>query len=116
MLIVDTSGSKHTRHNLMEELAKVAQVAGKVIPGAPHEVLLVLDATAGQNGLSQARAFQEAVRATGVILAKRDTSAKCGVAFAVAADLRLPIRYVGLGEVELEPAGGTGERGSVDSR
>ncbi len=98
VLIVDTSGRMHTRHNLMEELRKVARVAGKVIPGAPHEVLLVLDATTGQNGLVQARGFMDAVAATGVILAKLDTSAKGGVGFAVACDLGLPIRYVGLGE------------------
>lgn len=98
VLIVDTSGRMHTRHNLMEELRKVARVAGKVIPGAPHEVLLVLDATTGQNGLAQARGFLDAVAATGVILAKLDTSAKGGVGFAVACELGLPIRYVGTGE------------------
>lgn len=105
VMIVDTSGRMHTHHNLMEELRKVARVAGKVIPGAPHEVLLMLDATTRQNGLSQARGFMDAVAATGVILAKLDTSAKGGIGFAVACDHGLPIRYVGLAEgpLDLQP-------------
>ncbi len=97
-LLVDTSGRMHTRHNLMAELQKVCRVLGKVIEGAPHEVLLVLDATTGQNGLAQARAFTEAVPVTGVVLAKLDSSARGGVGLAVAETLGLPIRYVGLGE------------------
>jgi fused signal recognition particle receptor len=98
VLIVDTSGRMHTHHNLMEELQKVCRVCGKLIPGAPHQVLLVMDATTGQNGLSQARAFTEAVGVTGVVLAKLDGSARGGVGLAIQSDLGLPIRYVGLGE------------------
>ncbi|OGO13924.1 MAG: signal recognition particle-docking protein FtsY [Chloroflexi bacterium RBG_13_68_17] len=97
-LLVDTSGRMHTRHNLMAELQKVCRATGKVIDGAPHQVLLVLDATTGQNGLAQARAFTEAVNVTGVVLAKLDSSARGGVALAVAGELGLPICYVGLGE------------------
>jgi fused signal recognition particle receptor len=97
-LLLDTSGRMHTRHNLMAELQKVCRATGKVIDGAPHQVLLVLDATTGQNGLAQARAFTEAVNVTGVVLAKLDSSARGGVALAVAGELGLPICYVGLGE------------------
>jgi fused signal recognition particle receptor len=98
VVVADTSGRMHTRHNLMAELEKVVRVAGKVVPGAPHQVLLVLDATTGQNGLAQARAFTEAVGVNGVILAKLDTSARGGVALAVADQLNLPILFAGLGE------------------
>jgi fused signal recognition particle receptor len=98
VVIADTSGRMHTRHNLMAELEKVVRVAGKACPGAPHQVLLVLDATTGQNGLAQARAFAQAVGVNGVILAKLDTSAKGGVALAVADQLKVPILYAGLGE------------------
>jgi fused signal recognition particle receptor len=98
VLIIDTSGRMHTSHNLMAELEKLQRVAGKVVPGAPDEVLLVLDATTGQNGLSQARGFTEAVSVTGVVLTKLDTSARGGAALAVGAELGLPIRYVGHGE------------------
>jgi fused signal recognition particle receptor len=98
VVIADTSGRMHTRHNLMAELEKVVRVAGKACPGAPHQVLLVLDATTGQNGLAQARAFTRAVGVNGVILAKLDTSAKGGVALAVADQLKVPILYAGLGE------------------
>jgi fused signal recognition particle receptor len=97
-LLVDTSGRMHTRHNLMAELQKVCRVTGKVIQGAPHQVLLVLDATTGQNGLAQARGFSEAVGVTGVVLAKLDSSARGGVGFCVANEIGLPICYVGLGE------------------
>jgi fused signal recognition particle receptor len=97
-LIVDTSGRMHTRHNLMAELQKICRVLGKVIPGAPHQVLLVLDATTGQNGLAQGKAFYEAVGVTGVVLAKLDGSSKGGVGFAIASELGLPLQYVGLGE------------------
>jgi fused signal recognition particle receptor len=82
----------------MEELHKVCRVCGKLVPGAPHQVLLVMDATTGQNGLSQARAFTQAVGVTGVVLAKLDGSARGGVGLAIQSDLGLPIRYVGLGE------------------
>ena len=98
ILLVDTSGRMHTQHNLMAELKKICRVAGKVIQGAPHQVLLVLDATTGQNGLAQARAFAHAVNITGVVLAKLDSSARGGMGFAVASTLGLPIQYVGLGE------------------
>lgn len=98
ILLVDTSGRMHTQHNLMTELKKICRVAGKVIQGAPHQVLLVLDATTGQNGLAQAKAFAHAVNITGVVLAKLDSSARGGVGFAVASTLDLPIQYVGLGE------------------
>jgi fused signal recognition particle receptor len=105
VLIADTSGRMHTSHNLMAELEKVHRVAGKVIDSAPHEVLLVLDATTGQNGLAQARSFAQAVPVTGVILAKLDSSARGGVALAVTRELDLPIRFVGIGEDldDLEP-------------
>ncbi|MGA2821133.1 MAG: signal recognition particle-docking protein FtsY [Anaerolineales bacterium] len=98
VLLVDTAGRLHTRYNLMEELKKIGRVLGKVVPGAPHETWLVLDATTGQNGLAQAHAFQEAVGVSGAILAKLDGSARGGVAFAIQSELRIPIRYVGLGE------------------
>jgi fused signal recognition particle receptor len=98
VLIVDTSGRMHTSHNLMAELEKIRRVAAKVIPGAPDEVLLVLDATTGQNGLSQARGFMDAVEVTGVVVTKLDTSARGGAALGVGSELGLPIRYVGHGE------------------
>jgi fused signal recognition particle receptor len=105
VVIVDTSGRMHTQHNLMAELQKVCRVSGKVLEGAPHQVLLVLDGTTGQNGLAQAQAFTKAVDVTGVILAKLDTSAKGGVAFAIADQLHLPITHVGLGEQQEDFAG-----------
>ncbi len=98
VVLVDTAGRLHTRYNLMEELKKVRRVAGKALPGAPHAVWLVLDATTGQNALVQARAFKEAVGVTGVILAKLDSSARGGMAFAIQRELGLPILYAGLGE------------------
>ena len=98
IVIVDTAGRLHTRFNLMEELKKVYRVIGKALPGAPHEVWLVLDATTGQNALQQAKAFKEAVGVTGVILAKLDSSARGGMAFAIQRELRLPILFAGLGE------------------
>ncbi len=98
IVLVDTAGRLHTRYNLMEELKKVRRVAGKVIPGAPHHVWLVLDATTGQNALQQARAFKDAVGVTGVILAKLDSSAKGGMVLAIQRTLRLPVLFVGLGE------------------
>ena len=98
VLLVDTAGRLHTRFNLMEELKKVQRVLGKVIPGAPHETWLVLDAMGGQNALAQARAFKDAVAVSGVLLAKLDGSAKGGMAFAIQKELGLPVRYVGLGE------------------
>jgi fused signal recognition particle receptor len=98
VILVDTAGRLHTRVNLMAELEKIARIAGREVPGAPHEVLLVLDATVGQNGLTQAREFMNAARVTGIILTKLDGTAKGGIAVAIAHDLRLPIRYVGVGE------------------
>jgi len=98
MVIIDTAGRLHTRYNLMEEIKKVHRVSGKALPGAPHATWLVLDATTGQNALQQAKAFQEAVKIDGVILAKLDSSAKGGMAFAIKAQLGLPVLYAGLGE------------------
>jgi len=98
ILLVDTAGRLHTRYNLMEELKKVHRVVGKAMPGAPQATWLVLDATTGQNALQQAKAFKEAVQVSGVILAKLDSSARGGMAFAIQKELGLPILYVGLGE------------------
>lgn len=98
VVLIDTAGRLHTRYNLMEELKKVHRVVGKALPGAPHAVLLVLDATTGQNALHQARAFQQAVNVNGVILSKLDSSARGGMAFAIQKELGLPIHYAGLGE------------------
>lgn len=108
VLLVDTAGRLHTRYNLMEELKKVHRVSGKALPGAPHAVWLVMDATTGQNALQQAIAFKEAVGVTGVILAKLDSSARGGMAFAIQSELGLPILYAGLGESagDLEPFNG----------
>ncbi len=97
-VIADTAGRQHTNLNLMNELAKVRRVAERQVPGAPHEVLLVLDALTGQNGLRQAQAFRDAVDVTGVIVSKLDSSAKGGVAFAVTRALGVPIKFVGTGE------------------
>jgi fused signal recognition particle receptor len=98
LVIVDTAGRLHTRANLMAELDKIRRVVGREVPGAPHEVLLVLDATVGQNGLVQAREFMAASGANGIVLTKLDGTAKGGVAVAIAHDLRLPIRFIGVGE------------------
>jgi fused signal recognition particle receptor len=98
VILVDTAGRLHTRVNLMAELEKIARIAGREVPGAPHEVLLVLDATVGQNGLAQAREFMGVAGVTGIILTKLDGTAKGGIAVAIAHDLKLPIRYVGVGE------------------
>lgn len=98
LLIVDTAGRLHTKYNLMEELRKVHGVTQKRVHHAPHETLLVLDATTGQNALSQARHFKEAVKVSGVVVAKLDGTAKGGVVFAIAHELQLPVRFVGTGE------------------
>jgi fused signal recognition particle receptor len=98
IVLVDTAGRLHTRFNLMEELKKVYRVVGKALPGAPHATWLVLDATTGQNALQQARAFKDAVKVNGIILAKLDSSARGGMAFAIQRELGLPILYAGLGE------------------
>jgi fused signal recognition particle receptor len=97
-VIVDTAGRLHTKSNLMAELEKMKRTAAKVIPGAPHDVLLVLDATTGQNGLAQAREFTSTVTVTGIILTKLDGTAKGGIVVAIARELGLPIRFVGTGE------------------
>jgi fused signal recognition particle receptor len=97
-VIVDTAGRLQTKENLMAELHKMTRTARKVIPGAPHEVLLVLDATTGQNGLEQARKFTESSGVTGIVLTKLDGTAKGGIVVAIARELNLPIRYVGVGE------------------
>ncbi|MEO8190544.1 MAG: signal recognition particle-docking protein FtsY [Acidobacteriota bacterium] len=97
-LLVDTAGRLHTKHNLMEELSKMRRIAAREIPGAPHQTLLVLDATTGTNGLTQARRFVEAVEATGVVLTKLDGSAKGGIVLAIYRELKLPVLYVGVGE------------------
>lgn len=98
IVLVDTAGRLHTRFNLMEELKKVHRVVGKALPGAPHAVWLVLDATTGQNAILQARAFKDAVKVNAVILTKLDSSARGGMAFAIQKELGLPILYAGLGE------------------
>ena len=97
-ILVDTAGRLHTRVNLMNELEKIRRVAGRASEGAPHEVLLVLDATVGQNGLQQAKEFTQVAGVTGIVLTKLDGTAKGGVAVAIAHDLKLPIQYVGVGE------------------
>ena len=97
-ILVDTAGRLHTKVNLMNELEKIRRVAAREVTGAPHEVLLVLDATVGQNGLSQAREFMNVAGVNGVVLTKLDGTAKGGVAVAIACELKLPIRYVGVGE------------------
>jgi fused signal recognition particle receptor len=97
-VLVDTAGRLHTRVNLMGELEKIRRVASREVPGAPQEVLLVIDATVGQNGLVQAREFTSVAGVTGIVLTKLDGTAKGGVAVAIANDLKLPIRYVGVGE------------------
>jgi fused signal recognition particle receptor len=108
-LLVDTAGRLHTKKNLMEELSKMRRIAGREVPGAPHETLLVLDATTGVNGLVQARRFVEAAGVTGVVLTKLDGSAKGGVVLAIYRELKLPVLFVGVGEavddlVPFEPA------------
>ena len=98
VLIVDTAGRLHTKANLMTELEKMTRTAQRVIPGAPHQVLLVMDATTGQNGLEQARKFTESSGVTGIVLTKLDGTAKGGVIVAISRELGLPIRFVGVGE------------------
>jgi len=97
-LIVDTAGRLHTKSGLMDELDKMRRTAAKLIPGAPHQVLLVMDATTGQNGLQQARLFTQAAGVTGILLTKLDGTAKGGIAVAIARELALPVRFVGVGE------------------
>jgi fused signal recognition particle receptor len=98
VVLVDTAGRLHTRTPLMDELGKVRRTLGREIPGAPHEALLVLDATTGQNALSQAKAFTEAAGVTGVVVTKLDGTAKGGVVLAISQELGLPVRWIGVGE------------------
>jgi len=98
VVIVDTAGRLHTQTNLMDELAKVRRVIGKQLPGAPHETLLSIDATTGQNGLRQAQLFAEAVEVDGVVLTKLDGTAKGGIVLAIAAELEIPVKLIGTGE------------------
>lgn len=105
ILLVDTAGRLHTQDNLMRELGKIQKVVEKKLPGAPHEVLLVLDATIGQNAVNQARSFSEHVKVTGIILAKLDGSAKGGIVVGIRDQLNVPVKFVGLGETvdDIEP-------------
>jgi fused signal recognition particle receptor len=105
VLIVDTAGRLHTQTHLMRELEKIHRVVTKQIPGAPHEVLLVLDATTGQNAIAQAESFKKTVQCTGIILAKLDGTAKGGAIFAIKRKLNLPVKFIGVGEKldDLEP-------------
>ena len=98
VLIVDTAGRLHTKSNLMEELKKVKRIMSREIPGAPHEVLLVLDANTGQNALAQAKMFNEALGITGIVLTKLDGTAKGGIVFAISRELSIPVKFVGIGE------------------
>ncbi len=98
ILIIDTAGRLQNNYNLMRELTKISEVSGKIVPGAPHEVLLVLDGTTGQNAIEQAKSFQESAGVTGVIVTKLDSTAKGGMVFSIFHDLRLPVHYLGLGE------------------
>ena len=98
ILIIDTAGRLQNNYNLMRELTKISEVSGKVVPEAPHEVLLVLDGTTGQNAIEQASRFQEAAGVTGVIVTKLDSTAKGGMVFSIFNDLKLPVHYLGLGE------------------
>ena len=105
MVIIDTAGRLQTKKNLMDEVSKIGRVTGKLIDGAPHEVLLVLDATTGQNAISQARAFSETCGVTGIVIAKLDGTAKGGIVVSIAKEFRIPIAYIGTGESQedLEP-------------
>jgi fused signal recognition particle receptor len=96
--IIDTAGRLHTRSNLMQELEKMHRVAGRKVPGAPHEILLVIDATTGQNGLAQAREFMKSIGVTGLIVTKLDGTAKGGVLFGIVQELKIPVRFIGIGE------------------
>jgi fused signal recognition particle receptor len=98
VVIIDTAGRLHTQHDLMAELEKVHRVIGKQIPEAPHETLLTVDATTGQNGLRQARMFSEAVAVSGLVLTKLDGTAKGGIALAIAHELQIPVKLIGVGE------------------
>jgi fused signal recognition particle receptor len=98
VVLIDTAGRLHTRSNLMDELQKVRRVVGRRLPGAPHETWLVLDATTGQNAISQAKAFHESIGVTGIILTKLDGTAKGGIVVGISHELQVPIVYIGIGE------------------
>jgi fused signal recognition particle receptor len=98
VVLVDTAGRLHTKVNLMEELKKVRRIMERELPGAPHEVLLVLDATTGQNAVSQAKMFTKTVGVTGLVLSKLDGTAKGGILVAISNELKIPVRYIGIGE------------------
>ena len=98
VVIADTAGRLHTKAPLMEEIARVHRVMGKALPGAPHQVLLVLDATNGQNAIAQAREFNAALKLDGIVLTKLDGTAKGGVVIGISDELKIPIRYIGIGE------------------
>ncbi|POZ88060.1 MULTISPECIES: signal recognition particle-docking protein FtsY [Petrotoga] len=100
VVLIDTAGRLHTKSNLMDELKKIRRVVEREVPGAPHETLLVLDGTTGQNGISQAKAFKEAIDITGIVVTKLDGTAKGGIAFAINHELNIPIKLVGFGEKE----------------
>ena len=108
VLLVDTAGRLHTQNDLMRQLVKIRDVIARKIPGAPHEVLLVLDATSGQNALNQARVFREAVEVTGVFLSKLDGTARGGIVVAIRDELDVPVKLVGIGErpEDVEPFDG----------
>jgi fused signal recognition particle receptor len=98
VIIIDTAGRLHTKTNLMEELKKITRVIGKKVPGGPHESLLVLDATTGQNAINQARLFKEAAGITGIVLTKLDGTARGGIVVSIARQMQIPIRFIGIGE------------------
>jgi len=98
VVIIDTAGRLHTKVNLMDELKKIQRVLGKALPGAPHEVLLVLDANTGQNAISQAQMFHQEIGVTGLVMTKLDGTAKGGVIVGVCDELQVPVRYIGIGE------------------
>ncbi len=98
ILIIDTAGRLHTKGNLMDELSKIKRVVGRELHGAPHETLLVLDATTGQNAVQQAKQFNEALGISGIVLTKLDGTAKGGVIIAIADELKIPVKYIGIGE------------------
>jgi len=114
VVLIDTAGRLHTKSSLMEELKKIRRVIGKAVPGAPHEVLLVLDASTGQNGLQQVRQFREAAGVTGIVLTKLDGTAKGGIVLAISNELRMPVRYIGVGE-EIEDLQPFDRRAFVDA-
>jgi len=98
VVLIDTAGRLHTKVNLMDELKKIQRVLGKALPGAPHEVLLILDANTGQNAISQAQMFHQEIGVTGLVMTKLDGTAKGGVIVGVCDELKVPVRYIGIGE------------------